>query len=114
MDVGSSTGMLIKDFLRDILIRTLISELIQSKKCAKLQNKRIQIRHNIDFECIDFLILNLKNLYQCLFLTTMQFINSSIRQKFIDKILILWNGWAFFIREKRSPDARSRLYDTSL
>ena len=119
VDVGSSTGMLIKRLSERHSNKNLNFIGIDSVKemCQIAKQKNTNSSHNIDFECIDFLNFEFKKpISMFVSYYTMQFINTSIRQKFIDKIYnsLEWGG-AFFLFEKiRSPDARFQDYMTQV
>ena len=77
--------------------------------CEIAKKKNFNKEHNIKFECFDFLEFELKNPIS-IFISyyTMQFVHSSTRQQFIDKIFnsLEWGGALFLFEKIRSPDAR--------
>ena len=119
VDIGSSTGILIKRLSERHSHKKLNFIGIDSVKemCEIAKKKNINSFHKIDFECFDFFNFEFKKpISMMISYYTMQFINSSIRQKFIDKIYnsLEWGG-AFFLFEKiRSPDARFQDYMTQV
>jgi len=119
VDIGSSTGSLVKKLSKRHANKNLNFIGIDSvnEMCKIARKKNSNTSHNINFECIDFLKFEFKKPIS-IFVSyyTMQFIHTSIRQQFIDKIFnsLEWGG-AFFLFEKiRSPDARFQDYMTQV
>ena len=119
IDIGSSTGSLInKLFLRNKNKNLNFIGIDPVKEMCDIAMKKNQnSKTRISFECSDFLNFEIKkeiSIYVSYY--TMQFIHTSIRQKFINKIYdtLEWGG-AFFLFEKlRAPDARFQDYMTQV
>ena len=119
IDIGSSTGSLInKLFLRHKNKNLNFIGIDPVKEMCDIAMKKNQnSKTRITFECSDFLNFEIKkeiSIYVSYY--TMQFIHTSIRQKFINKIYdtLEWGG-AFFLFEKlRAPDARFQDYMTQV
>ncbi len=119
IDIGSSTGSLI----RKLSIRHQNKDLnfigIDSvnEMCKIAEAKNINSKKNVIFECSDFLNFEIKK-SASIFISyyTMQFIHTSIRQKYINKIYdsLEWGGALFLFEKIRSPDARFQDYMTQV
>ena len=119
VDIGSSTGSLIKKLSNRHDNKNLnfigIDTVEEMRKIAEEKNKNSKT--NVQFVCKDFLNFEFKSPVS-IFISyyTMQFIHTSTRQIFINKIYdcLEWGG-AFFLFEKiRSPDARFQDYMTQV
>ena len=119
VDIGSSTGSLLKKLSERHSQKKLNLIGIDSvnEMCEIAKKKNFNKEHNIKFECFDFLEFELKNPIS-IFISyyTMQFVHSSTRQQFIDKIFnsLEWGGALFLFEKIRSPDARFQDYMTQV
>ena len=115
IDIGSSTGSLIRKLSDRHSNKELnfigIDTEEEMHNIAKQRNSGS--KNNIRFECSDFLSYEISesaSIYISYY--TMQFIHSSIRQDFINKIYnsLEWGGALFLFEKLRSPDARFQDY----
>ena len=119
VDIGSSTGSLIKKLSERHSNKklNLIGIDPVNEMCEIAKKKNFNKEHNVKFESFDFLEFELTNPIS-IFISyyTMQFVHSSTRQQFIDKIFnsLEWGGALFLFEKIRSPDARFQDYMTQV
>ena len=120
LDIGSSTGTLIKKLSdRHFNKKLNLIGIDPVKKMIEISKKNLanNFNHNIKFECSDFIDYEVKNEIS-IFISyyTMQFIHPSRRQLFINKIYdnLEWGGALFLFEKLRSPDARFQDYMTQV
>ena len=120
IDIGSSTGTLIKKLCLRHKNKNFIFTGIDpvQEMCAIAKNNNlISSQNKVNFlkkDFLDYQVPDKVSIYISYY--TMQFIHTSVRQNFIDKIYetLDWGG-AFFLFEKiRSPDARFQDYMTQV
>ncbi len=119
-DIGCSTGSLIhKIFSRHPNKNlNLIGVDLEEDMCAIAREKNSCVKNNsINFYAEDFLEFKIENkisIYISYY--TMQFIHTSIRQNYLDKIYetLDWGGALFVFEKIRAPDARFQDYMTQI
>ncbi len=120
VDIGSSTGSLIKKLSLRHKNKDLnfvgIEPSIEMCKVAEKKNSSDSF-NSINFYTSNFLDYEIKNkvsIYISYY--TMQFVHTSVRQNFIDKIYqtLDWGGALFLFEKIRGPDARFQDYMTQV
>ncbi|OUU22469.1 MAG: hypothetical protein CBB97_14950 [Candidatus Endolissoclinum sp. TMED37] len=123
VDIGSSTGSLLNKLLfRHKNKKLNFIGIEPSKEMSKVAEKKISRNSqnsniSTNFYSADFLEHEIKNkvsIYISYY--TMQFIHTSVRQNYIDKIYktLDWGGALFLFEKIRAPDARFQDYMTQV
>lgn len=115
VDIGSSTGNLLLKVAqrhKNKNIKFIGIDPI-NEMCSFARDKVINKNLSIEFICDDFMnIEKMENVSVFISYYTMQFIHTSVRQQYIDKIYncLDWGGALFLFEKIRSPDARFQDY----